>query len=124
MVTERGRPVFSFGVMGGDMQPQGHVQILLHVLVHGRDPQAAGEAPRFRHDGSSTPTGDVMRDGGIVRLEPEFPDEAAVGLRRRRHRVEITTGGYGGYQGIWIDRDRGFLLGGSEPRKDGLALGT
>jgi gamma-glutamyltranspeptidase/glutathione hydrolase len=124
MVTQRGQPVFSFGVMGGDMQPQGHVQVLLHVLVHGRDPQRAGEAPRFRHDGSSTPTGDVMRDGGIVHLEPEFPDEAAAGLRQRGHRVEITTGGYGGYQGIWIDRDRGFLLGGSEPRKDGLALGT
>jgi gamma-glutamyltranspeptidase/glutathione hydrolase len=124
MVTERGRPVFSFGVMGGDMQPQGQVQVLLHLLVHGMDPQRAGEAPRFRHDGSSTPTGDVMRDGGIVRLEPEFPDEAAAGLRQRGHRVEISTGGYGGYQGIWIDRTRGFLLGGSEPRKDGLALGT
>jgi gamma-glutamyltranspeptidase/glutathione hydrolase len=59
-----------------------------------------------------------------VHLEPEFPDEAAAGLRQRGHRVEITTGGYGGYQGIWIDRDRGVLLGGSEPRKDGLALGT
>ncbi len=124
MVTERGRPVFSFGVMGGDMQPQGQVQVLLNLLVHGSDPQRAGEAPRFRHDGSSTPTGDVMRDGGIVHLEPEFPDEAAAGLRRRGHRVEITTGGYGGYQGVWIDRDRGVLLGGSEPRKDGLALGT
>jgi gamma-glutamyltranspeptidase/glutathione hydrolase len=124
MVTERGRPVFSFGVMGGDMQPQGHVQVLLNLLVHGMDPQQAGEAPRFRHDGSSTPTGNVMRDGGIVHLEPGFPDEAAAGLRRRGHRVEITSGGYGGYQGIWIDRARGALLGGSESRKDGLALGT
>jgi gamma-glutamyltranspeptidase/glutathione hydrolase len=124
MVTERSRPVFSFGVMGGDMQPQGHVQVLLNLLVHGMDPQQAGEAPRFRHDGSSTPTGDVMRDGGVVHLEPQVPAEVAAGLRRRGHRVEITSGGYGGYQGIWIDRDRDLLLGGSEPRKDGLALGT
>ncbi len=123
MVTERGLPVFSFGVMGGDMQPQGQVQVLLNLLVHGMDPQRAGEAPRLRHDGSSSPTGDVMRDGGTVHVEPAFPAEVAVGLRRRGHRVEITAEGYGGYQGIWIDRARGVLLGGSEPRKDGLALG-
>ncbi len=123
MLTERGRPIFSFGVMGGDMQPQGHVQILLNLLVRGMDPQEAGDAPRIRHAGSSKPTGDEMRDGGIVHLEPEVGDEVARGLRCRGHRVEVSTGGYGGYQGIWIDRERGALVGGSESRKDGLALG-
>jgi gamma-glutamyltranspeptidase/glutathione hydrolase len=60
----------------------------------------------------------------VVKLEPEFPDEVAANLRQRGHHVEVSSRGYGGYQGIWIDRDRGVLLGGSEPRKDGLALGT
>jgi gamma-glutamyltranspeptidase/glutathione hydrolase len=123
MATHRGRPIFSFGVMGGDMQPQGHVQILFNFLVRGMDPQAAGDAPRIRHDGSSTPTGDEMRDGGTVHLEPKTGEEVAHGLRRRGHRVEISTGGYGGYQGIRIDWERGLLVGGSESRKDGLALG-
>ncbi len=123
MVTRGGRPLFSFGVMGGDMQPQGHVQVLVNLLVHGMDPQQAGDAPRVRHDGSSTPTGDAMRDGGLVHLEPAFGDEVAAALRRKGHRVETSEGGYGGYQGIWIDEVTGMLLGGSESRKDGLALG-
>lgn len=124
MASRGGRPVFSFGVMGGDMQPQGHVQILVNLLVRGMDPQAAGAAPRLRHDGSSSPTGQRMTDGGTVRLEPEAADLLAEGLRRRGHRVEVSTGGYGGYQGIWIDWDDGRLIGGSEPRKDGLAAGV
>jgi gamma-glutamyltranspeptidase/glutathione hydrolase len=123
MVTRGGRPLFSFGVMGGDMQPQGQVQVLLNLLAHGMDPQEAGDAPRVRHDGSSTPTGDVMRDGGVVHLEPEFGDEIAAALRCKGHCVETSVGGYGGYQGIWIDEKTGLLLGGSESRKDGLALG-
>lgn len=123
LVTRGGRAVFPFGVMGGDMQPQGHVQILLNLLVGGMDPQEAGDAPRVRHDGSSTPTGDVMRDGGVVHVEPALGGSVAAGLRKKGHRVEVTAGGYGGYQGIWIDRDTGFLLGGSESRKDGKALG-
>lgn len=123
MVTRNGRPLFSFGVMGGDMQPQGQVQILVNLLVHGMNPQEAGDAPRVRHEGSSTPTGDAMHEGGVVHLEPAFGDEVAAALRRRGHRVETSDGGYGGYQGIWIDEKAGALLGGSESRKDGLALG-
>jgi gamma-glutamyltranspeptidase/glutathione hydrolase len=95
----------------------------LNLLVGGMDPQEAGDAPRVRHDGSSTPTGDVMRDGGVVHVEPELGDAVASGLREKGHRVDVSAGGYGGYQGIWIDRDAGFLLGGSESRKDGKALG-
>jgi len=123
MVTQDGRPVFSFGVMGGDMQPQGHVQILINLLDFGMDPQAAGEALRWRHDGSSTPVGDVMVDGGTVYLEPGFPPAIVAGLQALGHRVEIRDGGYGGYQGIRIDWDTGELVGGSEPRKDGCAIG-
>ena len=123
MVTRQGRPAYSFGVMGGDMQPQGHVQILLNLLVNGMDPQEAGDAPRIRHDGSSTPTGDAMRDGGVVHLEPKLSEAVGDGLRRKGHRVKVSSGGYGGYQGIWIDWEGGVLLGGSESRKDGMALG-
>jgi len=123
MVTRDGRPVFSFGVMGGDMQPQGHVQVLLNLLLFGMDAQQAGDAIRFRHDGSATPTGDTMHDGGTVHLEPGTPQETVDELITRGHRVEITETGYGGYQGIWIDPETGMLHGGSEPRKDGCALG-
>ncbi len=123
MVTRDGRPVFSFGVMGGDMQPQGQVQVLVNLLVQGMNPQEAGDAPRVRHDGSSSPTGDAMHEGGVVHLEPAFGNEVATALRRKGHCVETSEGGYGGYQGIWIDEATGTLLGGSESRKDGLALG-
>jgi gamma-glutamyltranspeptidase / glutathione hydrolase len=122
-VTKDGCPVFPFGVMGGDMQPQGQLQVLLNLLEFGMDPQLAGEALRFRHDGSSTPVGQHMSDGGTVHLEPGMTDATIEGLRARGHRVETTATGYGGYQGIWIDEESGELLGGSEPRKDGCALG-
>ncbi len=123
MVTSGGDPVFSFGVMGGDMQPQGQVQILLNRLVFGMNAQATGEALRVRHDGSSTPTGDTMTDGGVVHLEPGFPPETVADLQARGHRVRLSSKGFGGYQGIWIDHETQRLIGGSEPRKDGCAMG-
>lgn len=122
-VTRNGRPIFPFGVMGGDMQPQGQLQVLLNLIEFGMDPQIAGEALRFRHDGSSTPVGHHMSDGGTVHLEPGMPDATIEGLRALGHRVEVTSAGYGGYQGIWIDEKLHELVGGSEPRKDGIALG-
>ncbi|MEE8593637.1 MAG: gamma-glutamyltransferase, partial [Candidatus Bipolaricaulota bacterium] len=123
-VTQDGRPVFSFGVMGGDMQPQGQLQVLLNLIEFDMDPQLAGEALRFRHDGSSTPVGDYMTDGGTVYLEPGMPDATIEELQAKGHRVETTADdGFGGYQGIWIDWDTDTLIGGSEPRKDGCALG-
>ncbi len=122
-VTRDGNPLFSFGVMGGDMQPQGHVQILLNRLDFGMDVQAAGDALRWRHGGSSTPTGDAMSDGGTVWLERGFSQASIDGLRAKGHQVQIRTTGFGGYQGIWIDEKAGMLRGGSEPRKDGCALG-
>jgi gamma-glutamyltranspeptidase/glutathione hydrolase len=123
-VTKDGAPLLSFGVMGGDMQPQGHVQVLVNMLDHGMDPQAAGAAARIRHDGSSTPIGDVMTEGGQVYVERGMPEAAADSLKAKGHRVvRRNDGNYGGYQAIWIDAARGELLGGSDPRKDGLAKG-
>jgi gamma-glutamyltranspeptidase / glutathione hydrolase len=121
--TRGGEPVFSFGVMGGDMQPQGQLQVFLNIVEFGMDVQLAGEALRCRHDGSSTPTGQVMKDGGTVKLERGFSDGVIEGLRSKGHHVETAEHGFGGYQGIWIDPKTGIRSGGSEPRKDGLARG-
>ena len=121
-VTKDGKPWLSFGVMGGGMQPQGHVQVLVNMIDFGMDLQAAGDAPRIRHDGSSEPTGERMTDGGVVRLEKGFPPEAIAELERRGHRVEVVNdGGYGGYQAI--RKDDGGWTGASESRKDGHAAG-
>ncbi len=123
MVTKNGKPVFTFGVMGGSMQPQGHVQVLLNILVFGMNIQEAGDAARFRHGGSSQPDSGVMRDGGTVFLESGVLPEVIRDLISLGHRVSNTRGGYGGYQGIWIDWEKGVLFGGSESRKDGAAIG-
>ena len=124
-VTLDGRPIYSFGVMGGDMQPQGHVQVLVNRIDFGMDVQAAGDALRWRHVGSSTPTGQKMSGGGLVLLESGFPQSTFDGLRAKGHRVEYRPvgSGFGGYQGIWIAPETGMLHGGSESRKDGCALG-
>jgi gamma-glutamyltranspeptidase / glutathione hydrolase len=121
-VTKDGEPWLSFGVMGGGMQPQGHVQVLINLIDFGMDLQAAGDAPRIRHDGSSEPTGEQMTDGGVVRLERGFSAEAIAELERRGHKVEILNdGGYGGYQAI--RKDGPVWVGASESRKDGHAAG-
>ncbi len=122
-VTKNGQPVLSFGVMGGDQQPLGQVQVLVNLIDFGMDAQQAGDALRFSHDGSSTPIGDRLHDGGVAYLEPGIPEAIAEGLRQKGHRVEYREGGYGGYQGIWIDPETNMLHGGSEPRKDGCAIG-
>jgi len=121
-VTKNGEAWLSFGVMGGGMQPQGHVQVLVNLIDFGMGLQAAGDAPRIRHDGSSEPTGERMSDGGVVRVESGLPAEALAGLRKRGHRVEVVSdGGYGGYQAI--RREAGVWAGASESRKDGHAAG-
>jgi len=122
-VTRQGEAVFSFGVMGGAMQPQGHVQVLLNILEFGMNIQEAGDAPRFRHSGSSQPNGGNMTDGGVVHLESGILPRTIRALLSRGHRIGKTNGGYGGYQGIWRDPLRQIYLGGSESRKDGCAIG-
>ena len=123
MVTKENRPWLSFGVMGGDMQPQGHVQVLCNMLDHGMNVQEAGDAARLRHFGSSTPTGRQMRDGGSVMVESGISDETIAALRAKGHRVSRGRGAFGGYQAIRIDWETGILHGGSDPRKDGCAIG-
>lgn len=122
-VTRDGKPVFSFGVMGGSMQPQGHVQVLCNILDFGMNIQEAGDVPRFRHGGSSQPSGGDMSSGGFVYLESGIPAETCRGLMKRGHRFVGTVGGFGGYQGIWRDPDTGVLAGATESRKDGCAIG-
>ena len=123
MVTRDGEPFFSFGVMGGAMQPQGHVQILVNMIDFGMNVQEAGDAPRLRHSGSSQPTGQVMANGGSVNLEFGYSEEIIAKLKAMGHTVEVRAGGYGGYQGIRYDPVRGVFYGATESRKDGIAAG-
>jgi len=122
-VTKDGRPWLSFGLMGGDMQAQGHAQVVCNMVDFGMDVQEAGDAARFRHSGSSEPTGLRADGGGSVALESGVGPEARRSLAARGHRIVASPGGFGGYQAIRIDLDRGVLLGGSDPRKDGCAMG-
>ncbi len=123
-VTRKGKPWLSFGVMGGAMQPQGHVQILLNLIDFGMGLQEAGDAPRIQHDGSTDPAGQatVMSDGGEVDLETGYPQETIRALLRKGHSVRFADGPYGGYQAIMVN-PRGGYIGASESRKDGHAAG-
>jgi len=122
-VTRDGEPLLSFGVMGADMQPQGHVQILVNLIDFGMNLQEAGDAARLRHEGSSSPTGSKMRDGGTVLLESGFGNDVVTELARRGHEVARARDGFGGYQAIQWDATKQAYFGASESRKDGQAAG-
>ena len=122
-ITKDGKPFVSFGVMGGTMQPQGHVQIVLNMIDFGMGLQEAGDAPRICHEGSSEPTGERMTDGGIVYLESGFSPEVIRELQKMGHRVSYTVDGFGGYQAIMVDAANKVYHGASESRKDGQAAG-
>ncbi|MCG8306057.1 MAG: gamma-glutamyltransferase [Cytophagales bacterium] len=122
-VTKDGKPFFSFGVMGGAMQPQGQVQVLVNIIDFGMNIQEAGDAPRINHKGSSQPTGSEMTNGGIVQLESGFDYEVIRALREKGHNVVYSVGPYGGYQGIMRDDANKVYYGASESRKDGMAAG-
>ncbi len=122
-VTHEGKPYMAFGVMGGAMQPQGQVQILLNHLDFGMGLQAAGDAPRVVHEGSSGPTGERMRSGGLLALESGFEPLVLRQLMERGHRLGHARGQFGGYQAIGRDPYSGVLRGASESRKDGYAAG-
>ncbi len=122
-VTKDGQPFMSFGVMGGAMQPQGHVQILVNMIDFGMNLQEAGDAPRIQHFGSSEPTGGQMTNGGQVALEKGIEYESIRQLMRMGHRIRFDLGGYGGYQAIMWDAKNKVYYGASESRKDGQAAG-
>ena len=122
-ITKDGKPWLSFGLMGGAMQPQGHVQIVVNLIDFGMNLQEAGDVPRARHDGSSEPTGEVMKDGGEVVLEVGALPATVKALQARGHKVTIANDGdFGGYQAIMRNAE-GVYFGASESRKDGAAQG-
>lgn len=124
MVTKDGKPWLTFGVMGGDMQPQGHVQVLVNLIDFGMNVQAAGDAPRIEHVGGPTPRGEPgAAMGGTIKAEPGVTAEVVKELERRGHAVEHVKVNGGGYQGILIDPKTNVLHGGTESRKDGAAVG-
>jgi gamma-glutamyltranspeptidase/glutathione hydrolase len=111
MLVKDGRAVMPFGVMGGQFQAVGHATFLHYLIDRGRDPQQAAEGPR------------VFAYQGVLQTEHFVPEPVRADLARRGHEIEMLEVPIGGCQAIWIDRERGVLIGGSEPRKDGLALG-
>lgn len=122
-VSKGGKPWLAFGVMGGDMQPQGQAQILVNLIDFKMNLQEAGDAPRMHHIGSSEPTGELMTDGGVLLLENGFRWEVIQKLINMGHKVQWDLGGYGGYQAVmWDDRNK-VWYGASESRKDGQAAG-
>ena len=124
-VMRDGEPYMAFGVMGGDVQPQGQVQVLVNHLDFGMDIQAAGAAPRMRHDGLNSPNQARESDGGVVLYEPGFPPALLDALTARGHELRPYTHPVlhfmGGYQ--CIQRTADGWLAASEPRFDGCALG-
>ncbi|HEX2975938.1 MAG TPA: gamma-glutamyltransferase [Bacteroidales bacterium] len=122
-ITKDGKPWISFGVMGGDMQPQGHAQIVVNLIDFRMNLQEAGDAPRIYHMGSSEPTGQQMIDGGILQLESGFSWETLRSLIEKGHKIQWDLGDYGGYQAIMRDEKNKVWYGASESRKDGQASG-
>ncbi|MFO1186110.1 MAG: gamma-glutamyltransferase [Alphaproteobacteria bacterium] len=119
-----GKPLMSYGVMGGDMQPQGHVQVLTNIIDFGMNLQEAGDAARWRHYGSTEPTGDARDGVGTITLETGISDEARKFLSAAGHtKLAPPDGSFGGYQAIWRDDKSGVYFGASEMRKDGAAMG-
>ena len=125
-VMKDGKPWEAFGVMGGGMQPQGHVQVLTNQIDFGLNVQEAGDASRWQHEGDNEPTGDKMTgSGGYVEVESGIPYETVRELRKKGHDVRFDVGGYGGYQAIRLEMHDGqrVYVGASESRKDGMAAG-
>ena len=120
-VTKDGEPFLSFGVMGGSMQPQGQAQVLVNIVDHGMDPQAAGDAPRFRHIGSADP-GDGQEPPSLY-LESQIGPQVRAELQRRGHVLKTGPDDVGGYQAILWDAKNRVYWGATEMRKDGQAAG-
>jgi len=122
-VTKDGKPLMSYGVMGGATQPQMHAQILINIIDFGMNLQEAGDAPRILHTGSGQPTGGQMTDGGTVHLENGFSKHTRRELIKMGHTLQEAVGPFGGYQAIWKNHQQDVYYGASESRKDGHAAG-
>ncbi len=123
-VTYQGMPQCAFGVMGGDMQPQGHVQVLMNLIDFKMSPQQAGEQPRVEHYGSSNPWGGKISGGGTIGIEGGISIQTIQKLEELGHIIqEVGVGMYGGYQAIWRENEPLRYFAGSDPRKDGCAIG-
>lgn len=133
-IRKDGKPFMSFGLMGGGMQPQGHVQILVNLVDYGMNLQEAGDAARLMHDGGRQPTDALagspvdtaaIDELGVLMVEPGIPAATVEALRAMGHRVEVETTGipFGGYQAIARDPVSGVYTGATEMRKDGQASG-
>ncbi|MBN9576744.1 MAG: gamma-glutamyltransferase family protein, partial [Alphaproteobacteria bacterium] len=122
-VMKDGKPFLSFGLMGGDMQPQGHVQVLTDIIDFGMNVQEAGDAARWRHFGNAEPTGEPSQGIGTVEMESGFAPEVKKELEKRGYKIVPGTGGFGGYQAIMWDAKNHVYWGASEMRKDGQAIG-
>jgi gamma-glutamyltranspeptidase/glutathione hydrolase len=122
-VMKDGQPFMSFGLMGGDMQPQGHVQVLTDIIDFGMNVQEAGDAARWRHFGGSEPTGEPSMGAGTVEMETGVDPAVKAELQHRGYKIVPGTGGFGGYQAIMWDAKNRTYWGASEMRKDGEAIG-
>jgi gamma-glutamyltranspeptidase/glutathione hydrolase len=120
-----GKPWLSFGLMGGAMQPQGHVQIIVNLVDYGMNLQEAGDAGRFHHDGGRQPTGIDLDPVGKLELEPGVPEATRAALKKMGHKVVVVDDGivFGGYQAIMRDHENGVYVGATEMRKDGTVAG-
>jgi gamma-glutamyltranspeptidase/glutathione hydrolase len=118
--TKGGEPWLAFGVMGGNMQPQGQTQIITDLVDYGLGLQEAGDAPRWLHEGSPEPTGEAARGNGEVYLERGVPAASREGLAALGWTFAEAPGAFGGYQAI--ERLPGRYAAASEMRKDGAAL--
>jgi gamma-glutamyltranspeptidase/glutathione hydrolase len=126
LVTKDGEAFMTVGVMGGEFQPMGHVQVITNVIDFGMNMQEAGDAVRWLHTRSTEPTdawGEFLQDGGEVRFETAVDPSVVDALRAMGHTVEVGGGFYGRYQGIRFDPELGVYFGASEPRADGQAVG-
>lgn len=121
------QPWLSFGLMGGGMQPQGHVQVILNLVDFGMGLQEAGDAPRWEHIGGCEPTDDLASDcntnKGIIEVEAGFPANALKAFEARGHTVKCCQSNHGGYQAIMRDFESGAWIAATEMRKDGAADG-
>ncbi|MDO1528585.1 gamma-glutamyltransferase family protein [Fulvimonas sp. R45] len=125
-VTRDGQPWLAFGVMGGDMQPQGQVQVLVNMIDFGMNVQEAGDAARWRHFGNAEPTGQPSRGIGTVQLESGFDPALGAALEKRGYKVQWVKpghGAFGGYEAIRYDARQHVYWGATEMRKDGEVIG-